>query len=224
MSSLIKLENINKVYQLRDQSFHVLKEINFSMHRGEFTAIVGMSGSGKTTLMNILGFLDKSTSGHYYFADQPISSLSDRELAYMRNAKVGFIFQSFFLLSKLNALQNVMLPLLYRNITHQQAEHIAISKLQQMHIGHLALHKPDQLSGGQQQRIAIARALVGNPEIILADEPTGALDSYTGDVIMELLLDLNQQENRSVIIITHDQGISRRCKRIVTIKDGYLYE
>lgn len=224
MSFLIELENINKFYQLHGQAFHALKNINFQLNRGELTGIMGMSGSGKSSLMNIIGFLDKITSGNYFFAGQSIACFSDRELAAIRNAKVGFIFQSFCLLPRLNALQNVMLPLIYRHMHREQAEMEAMSILRKIQIDHLALQKPGQLSGGQQQRIAIARALVGNPEIILADEPTGALDSYTGHAIMELLIHLNKQEKRSIIIITHDKEISHRCQRVVTMKDGYLFE
>lgn len=222
MSSLIKLDNITKTYQLGDNAFAALKGIDFELQQGEMTAIVGMSGSGKSTLMNIIGFLDHCTTGQYFFSGQDVSHLSDHELADIRNQKIGFVFQSFFLLARSNALQNVMLPLFYRGTPRAQAKDMAMNMLEKMGVGHLAHHRPNQLSGGQQQRVAIARALVGNPDVILADEPTGALDSDTGNEVMTLLADLNRKENRTVVIITHDKEVSRRCQRTVTIKDGRM--
>lgn len=224
LSFLIKLENVTKTYQLGGNAFHALQDINFQLKHGEMTAIVGVSGSGKSTLMNIIGFLDHCTSGHYFFAEQDVSHLSGRELANIRNKKIGFIFQSFFLLARITALQNVMLPLFYRGIPRKEAQEMALDMLAKVGIAHLATHKPQQLSGGQQQRVAIARALIGNPEIILADEPTGALDSQTGQEVMALLTDLHQREGRTIVIITHDKEISRQCERIVTIKDGRMME
>lgn len=222
MSSLIKLENITKVYPIGGNKLSALKGINFELQRGEMTAIVGMSGSGKSTLMNIIGFLDRITSGRYFFSGTDVSHLSEKELAAIRNSKIGFVFQSFFLLPRSNALQNVMLPLFYRGISRPLAEKMAMQMLEKMSIEQLARHRPNQLSGGQQQRVAIARALVGNPEVILADEPTGALDSKTGSEVMKLFYDLNRSEGRTIIIITHDKEISYRCQRIVTIKDGKI--
>ena len=220
MSYLVKLENISKTYHLSGNQINALQEVNFQLTRGEMTAIVGMSGSGKSTLMNIIGFLDRCTSGRYLFADQDVSNLTEKELANIRNQKIGFVFQSFFLLPRSNALQNVMLPLFYRGIAENLAEDMAMQMLDKVGIAQLAQHKPNQLSGGQQQRVAIARALVGNPEIILADEPTGALDSQTGNEVMELLTQLNREEKRTILLITHDKEISQRCERVVTIKDG----
>lgn len=222
MSYLIKLENVSKMYHLSGNQIHALKEVNFQLQPGEMTAIMGMSGSGKSTLMNIIGFLDHCTHGRYLFSGQDVSSLSENELAEIRNRKIGFIFQSFFLLPRSNALQNVMLPLFYRGISERDAHDMAIQMLDKVSVAHLAHHKPNQLSGGQQQRVAIARALVGNPEIILADEPTGALDSQTGNEVMELLIKLNREERRTILIITHDKEISERCSRVVTIKDGNI--
>lgn len=184
------------------------------------TAIVGRSGSGKTTLMNILGFLDTCTSGRYYFADKNVSILSDDELADIRNQRIGFVFQSFFLLPRKTVLQNIMLPLAYRGVSVSVAKEKSIAMLEKVGMRLLSDSYPNQLSGGQQQRVAIARALVGEPSIILADEPTGALDSQTSADIMQLLHTLNRDENRTILIITHDESISRQCERVITIKDG----
>lgn len=224
MSSLIQLKNITKTYHLGENIFQALKGIDFQLSRGEMTAIVGMSGSGKSTLMNIMGFLDHSTSGHYFFDGQDVSNLTEQELAVIRNTKIGFVFQSFFLLARSTALQNVMLPLFYRRTARSKAKELALAMLDKVGVAHLAGHLPNQLSGGQQQRVAIARALVGDPEVILADEPTGALDSQTGSEVMALFNELNEKEKRTIVIITHDKEVSRRCKRVVTIKDGKIAE
>lgn len=224
LSSLIKLENVHKTYARGEQQYHALKGIDFQLDRGEMTAIVGISGSGKSTLMNIMGFLDHCTSGRYLFLDQDVSRLTEEELATIRNQKIGFVFQSFFLLQRSTALENVMLPLFYRGIPREIAREKSIHMLEKMGVGHLMAHRPNQLSGGQQQRVAIARALVGDPEVILADEPTGALDSNTGNEVMELFTTLNRKEGRTIVIITHDKEISRRCQRTVTIKDGKMVE
>ncbi|TAK75278.1 MAG: ABC transporter ATP-binding protein [Gammaproteobacteria bacterium] len=224
MSSLIKLENVTKKYRLGENELLVLKDIHFQLDAGEMTAIVGMSGSGKSTLMNIMGFLDRCTEGRYFFAGDDVSSLPEHTLASIRNQKIGFVFQSFFLLPRSTALQNVMLPLFYRGTPHIEAEEAARQMLAKVGVAHLAHHKPHQLSGGQQQRVAIARALVGHPDVILADEPTGALDSQTGHEVMELFAELNRKEGRTIVIITHDKEISRRCQRVVAIKDGSIVE
>ncbi|WP_148340355.1 ABC transporter ATP-binding protein [Aquicella siphonis] len=219
---MIKLDNVTKVYHLGANTFSALKGVDFELQRGEMTAIVGVSGSGKSTLMNIIGFLDHCTTGRYFFSGQDVSHLSEEELAVIRNTKIGFVFQSFFLLARSNALQNVMLPLFYRGTPREQAREMAMHMLEKIGVAHLAHHRPNQLSGGQQQRVAIARALVGNPEVILADEPTGALDSQTGNEVMQLFTDLNDREGRTIVIITHDSDISRRCQRTVMIKDGRM--
>lgn len=224
MSSLIKLENVTKCYQLGGNAFYALKGIFFQLEHGEMVAVMGVSGSGKSTFMNIVGFLDRCTSGHYFFNQGDVSHLSESELAHIRNTKIGFVFQSFFLLARSNALQNVMLPLFYRGISRLQAKEKAMYMLEKVGVAHLAYHRPNQLSGGQQQRVAIARALVCDPEVILADEPTGALDTQTGNEVMELFANLNRKEGRTIVIITHDKEISSRCKRIVTIKDGIMME
>lgn len=222
MSSLVSLQNVTKVYRTDHSEYHALKGINFELQRGEMVAVVGASGSGKSTLMNIVGFLDHCTTGNYLFSNHNVSHLSDIELSIIRNQKIGFVFQAFFLLPRMTALQNVMLPLYYR----EEAKDIAIKKslamLEKVGMQAFAHHKPNQLSGGQQQRVAIARALVNDPEIILADEPTGALDSKTGDEVMDFFLHLNKQENRTIVIITHDKEVSDLCQRVVTLKDGMI--
>lgn len=220
MPYLLKLENICKTYLLGDHRIQALKNIDLAIRRAEMTAIIGASGSGKSTLMNILGFLDSADSGHYYFSGRDVSSLSEDETAKIRNQHIGFVFQSFFLLPRMNALQNVMLPLFYRGLDRQESEAKAMAMLDKVSVAHLAKHKPQQLSGGQQQRVAIARALVTDPELILADEPTGALDTQTGNEVMELFNKLNRQEGRTIVIITHDMNVSQRCERVVKIKDG----
>lgn len=222
--SLVRLENIRKIYELGDNQVEALKGVSLEIASGEMTAIVGVSGSGKSTLMNIIGFLDRCSSGNYFFADQNVSSLEDDALANIRNRKIGFVFQSFFLLPRFDALHNVMLPLTYRGISRLTAAELALQMLDKVGVAHLSKHKPNQLSGGQQQRVAIARALVTNPDLILADEPTGALDSKTGNDVMALFSELNRQEGRTIVIITHDKEVSSRCRRVVTIKDGLMTE
>lgn len=213
---------MTKSYRVGETILTALNGIHFQLQRGEMTAIMGPSGSGKSTLMNIIGFLDRCTTGDYFFLGQNVSQLSEQKLADIRNQKIGFVFQSFFLLPRATALQNVLLPLFYRGIARIEATTLAMNMLERVHIAHVAHHYPNQLSGGQQQRVAIARALVGNPDIILADEPTGALDSQTGNDIMTLLTELNNKEKRSIVIITHDKNISHRCQRVVMINDGRL--
>lgn len=220
MSFLINLNKVTKVYRSDNNEFHALKGVDFSLDRGEMVAIIGTSGSGKSTLMNIIGFLDHCTTGKYFFANQDVSCLKDKELSLIRNQKMGFVFQSFFLLPRLTVLQNVMLPLFYRGEKKEKSHQKSLNMLQKVGMEKFAAHKPNQLSGGQQQRVAIARALVNDPDIILADEPTGSLDSKTGHDIMDLFIKLNQNEKRTLVIVTHDPKISQLCQRIVTIKDG----
>lgn len=222
MSSLIKLEHVSKTYHMGQNTVSALRDASLEIMRGEMTAIVGTSGSGKSTLMNIIGFLDRPTSGRYLFNGTDVSSLMEDHLADIRNQEIGFVFQSFFLLPRLTALQNVVLPLFYRGVAQDEANRLGREMLAKVGVDHLADNRPNQLSGGQQQRVAIARALVGDPKVILADEPTGALDTDTGNEVMQLFTDLNRKEGRTIVIITHDKDISRRCERVVTIKDGML--
>lgn len=224
MSSLIKLEHVSKTYHMGQNTVSALRDASLEIMRGEMTAIVGTSGSGKSTLMNIIGFLDRPTSGRYLFNGTDVSSLTEDQLADIRNQEIGFVFQSFFLLPRLTALQNVVLPLFYRGVSPEESNRLGCEMLAKVGVGHLADNRPNQLSGGQQQRVAIARALVGDPKVILADEPTGALDTDTGNEVMQLFTDLNRKEGRTIVIITHDKDISRRCERVVTIKDGMLLQ
>ena len=220
---MIELKNISKSYTLGEQKLKVLDKINFKVEKGEFVSIIGPSGSGKSTMMNILGLLDVADKGEYLLDDISIKDANDSVLADIRNKKIGFIFQSFNLLSKMNALENVQVPLMYRGMNKKESQSRAYEYLAKVGLKGREKHMPSQLSGGQQQRVAIARALIGNPEIILADEPTGALDSKTGNEVMELLQKLNQ-EGQTIILITHDISIANRAKRIVKMMDGKLEE
>ena len=206
-----------------DEKIKAIDNINFKVEKGEFVAIIGPSGSGKSTLMNILGLLDIPDSGQYLLDNMEVNKLSDNKLAMLRNRKIGFIFQNFNLLQKLNALENVKIPLIYQGLSNKEANKLAYKFLDEVGLKGRAKHLPTQLSGGQQQRVAIARALVGNPEIILADEPTGALDSKTSIEIMNMLKNLNQN-GQTIILITHDISVAKKAKRIVKISDGKLYE
>lgn len=222
MQPLIKLEKVSRIYQHSNLNVAALKEVTLSIEKGERIAIIGASGSGKSTLMNIIGLLDKPTSGRYFFEGISVDQLTSNEIALYRGRKIGFVFQSFFLLPRLNAIENVMLPLLYQEIETKIANEKAREMLDLLQMSKLAHHKPSELSGGQMQRVAIARALIANPEIVLADEPTGALDSATGNEVMKLLIKLNEEAGRTLLIITHDQAISQQCKRIIAIKDGCI--
>lgn len=220
LSSLVKIQNITKSYRAGDSEFQVLKGVDFQLNQSEMVAIMGASGSGKSTLMNIIGFLDRCSAGKYYFSNEDVSHLQDEDLAEIRNRKIGFVFQSFFLLPRLNVMQNVMLPLFYRGEETEVAREKSIKVLAKVGMDKFSDRKPNQLSGGQQQRVAIARALVGDPDVILADEPTGALDSTTGKEVMDLFLHLNQDEKRTIVIVTHDANVSRQCQRTVMLRDG----
>jgi len=222
LSLLIELKNITKIYQQGPRQTLVLKGIDFALKSGELLGLIGASGSGKSTLMHILGFLDQATSGTYLFQNEEVSALTDEALAAIRNKKIGFVFQSFFLLPRLTLLQNVLLPLFYRNENKKIATQKAMHLLKKVGMDTFYLHKPNELSGGQQQRVAIARALVGDPDVIFADEPTGSLDSETSKEVMALFLRLNQEEKRSIVLITHDQAISRQCHRVVRLRDGMV--
>lgn len=220
---MIELKNISKTYNLGEQELKVLDNINFKVQKGEFVSIIGPSGSGKSTMMNILGLLDVADTGEYLLDDISIKEANDSLLADIRNKKIGFIFQSFNLLPKMNALENVQVPLMYRGISKKESQKRAYEILEKVGLKGRERHMPSQLSGGQQQRVAIARALIGEPEIILADEPTGALDSKTGNEVMELLQNLNK-EGQTIILITHDISIANRANRIVKMMDGKLEE
>ena len=220
---MIKIENLKKSYFLGDEEIKAINDVTLNVEKGEYLAIVGPSGSGKSTLMNIIGLLDVADSGKYILDGLDISHANEDRLAKIRNEKIGFIFQSFNLLSKLDALENVMVPLIYKGYTEDRASKKAYELLESVGLKGREKHRPNQLSGGQQQRVAIARALACNPEIILADEPTGALDSKTGVDIMNELEKLNQS-GQTIILITHDINIASRAKRIVRISDGKLYE
>jgi putative ABC transport system ATP-binding protein len=217
---LIKLDNIVKKYSIGETEVTVLHGISLDIYRGEMLAIMGASGSGKSTTMNIIGLLDKPSSGRYLLDGKDVSILTDEQMAEIRNTSIGFVFQQFFLLPRLTAEQNIALPLSYCNLAKHEIKHRVKAMLKRVGMSDRAMHRPNELSGGQQQRIAIARALVTNPKVILADEPTGALDSKTSMDVMSLLHDLNQNENRTIIIVTHDDEVASQCQRNVLISDG----
>ena len=218
---IIKTDNLKRLFQVGSETVEALKGINLSIDSGEFVSIMGPSGSGKTTLMNIIGCLDTPTHGTYYLNNQLVNKLDDDELALIRNKEIGFVFQSFHLLAKTSALNNVMLPLKYAGVKESEAEDRAINVLDKVGLLNRVSHAPSELSGGQQQRVAIARALVNNPSIIFADEPTGNLDSQTGDDVMNLFKELNSQ-GQTIILITHEEDLARQSKRIINIKDGLI--
>ncbi len=221
---MIELRNIYKTYEIGNEEIHALDGINLRIEAGELLSIMGPSGSGKTTLMHILGLLDQPTSGEYFLDGEPTSHFSSDKLASLRNHFIGFVFQSFFLLPRLDATSNVELPLLYRGTPKAERREKAMDCLRKVEMEDYSRHKPTQLSGGQQQRVAIARALVGDPAIIMADEPTGQLDSKVGAEVMNLLINLNRNSDTTVIIVTHDLNIANQCKRIIKIRDGKIEE
>ena len=221
MTKLIELKGINKTYKNGDQELRVLKDIDLEVEKGEFVAIMGPSGSGKSTLMNVIGLLDRPTSGDYFLDGQEVGNLSEKKLAHVRNEQIGFVFQQFFLLSKLNAFQNVELPLIYAGVHPAKRKEIAEQYLEKVELGSRMHHLPSELSGGQKQRVAIARALVNRPAIVLADEPTGALDTKTGEQIMDLLSKLNQ-EGKTIIMVTHEPEIAAFANRRIVIRDGVI--
>lgn len=220
---LIRVQNMQHSYTMAGESMAILKGLTFNIDYGEFVAIIGPSGSGKSTLMNMLGCLDVANEGDYFLDGQEIRKLSDNKLAQIRNEKIGFIFQNFNLLPKLSAVENVELPLIYRGMSHRERREVARNALVRVGLESRIDHRPSELSGGQQQRVAIARALAGTPPILLADEPTGALDSKTGKEVLEMIKALNEQ-GHTIILITHDLEIAEQAKRIIRIQDGDLVE
>jgi putative ABC transport system ATP-binding protein len=218
---MIELRDISKNYRMGEMEICALCGVDLAVRKGELIAIMGPSGSGKSTLMNVLGCLDRPTTGTYQFESREISAMTDDELAHVRNAKIGFVFQSFNLLPRFSALKNVEMPLIYSGIPASGRRERAMPVLEQVGLGDRMEHKPTELSGGQQQRVAIARALVNNPPLLLADEPTGNLDSRSGEEILNLLVGLNDK-GVTIMIVTHDHDVAARCKRIINLKDGRI--
>ena len=218
---MIETTDLTKEYQVGSQSVKALKGINLSVDKGEFISIMGPSGSGKTTLMNIIGCLDTPTNGSYFLNNKSVSELSDDELAHIRNDEIGFVFQSFHLLARNSALDNVMLPLKYAGTSKKDAIKRSEDALHKVGLSDRSTHSPSELSGGQQQRVAIARALVNKPSILFADEPTGNLDSKTGDDVMNLFKELNDA-GQTIILITHEDSVAKQSNRIITIMDGLI--
>ena len=221
---MLRLVDIGKSFRLGTLSVEVLRGVNLEVAEGDLLSIMGASGSGKSTLLNIIGLLGKPTAGSYFVNGRDVLSMNDDTLSSFRNASIGFVFQSFNLLDRLTALENVGVPLVYRGLGRESIRSRARTMLEKVGMGDRLGHTPDQLSGGQKQRVAIARALVGGPSVVLADEPTGALDSDTANEVMDLLIQLNVEERVTILIITHDAAIARRCTRQSTIGDGVLRE
>ncbi len=221
--AMLLLENVTKLYKMGEQYIRALDGVSMKIDRGEYLAIMGPSGSGKSTMMNILGFLDMPDKGKYIFDGKDMTNMSESELAYVRNKRVGFVFQTFNLLPRETALENVELPLIYSGDSRSIRIKKAMQALELVQLSSRIYHRPNELSGGERQRVAIARALVNNPDIILADEPTGNLDSKTGEEIMKVFEKLHEQ-GRTVIIVTHDAGIAAKAKRVIKLRDGKIIE
>lgn len=220
---MITMRNINKGYVLGEETLSILKDITFSVEKGEYVAILGPSGSGKTTLMNIIGCMDVMDSGEYYLDNMAIHETDEKNLTEVRNEKIGFIFQNYQLIPTYNVIQNITIPLLMRGMTHQEAEQECMETIKLLGLDHRIGHRPSELSGGQKQRVSIARALVGKPAILLADEPTGALDQGSGKEVLRLFQELNEMGN-TIVMITHDLNVAQSAKRLVRIIDGKLFE
>lgn len=222
--ALIELNNISRIYRLGSEDVVALKNINLKIEKGELLSIIGPSGSGKSTLMHILGCLESPTSGDYLFDGVNIKNLDDARLAYMRNRRIGFVFQNFNLLPQFDVLQNVALPLLYGGIAAEQRERMALDALKGSNLTHRNRHRPSELSGGERQRVAIARAIVNHPDLILADEPTGNLDQKVGREIISLFQSLNREKGVTIVIVTHDMNVAAVARRIVRLLDGRIIE
>ena len=218
---MIEIEELNKSYPIGNSSLHVLKGIDLKIKEGELVAIMGSSGSGKSTLLNIIGMLDNYDSGSYKLDNVPIKDLDETKAAKYRNKLLGFVFQSFNLINYKTALENIALPLYYQGISRNERQKVAIEYLKKVGLADWAEHLPSELSGGQKQRIAIARALASQPKVLLADEPTGALDSTTSEEVMDLIKQINN-EGKTILVVTHEQDIANMCKRIITLKDGII--
>ncbi len=221
-NNLIQLEKIIKIYKIGDIQVNALAGVSYAIKQGDFIAIMGPSGSGKSTLMNIIGCLDRPTEGKYILDGEEVSTLDKNKLAGIRNKKIGFVFQTFNLLSRTTALENTELPLLYSNIPSKNARDMAYKALSSVGLGGRELHRTNQLSGGEQQRVAIARSLVNNPPLLLADEPTGNLDSKTGKEIIEIFKKLNEEKGITIVLVTHDPGVAQAAHRRIYLRDGQI--
>jgi putative ABC transport system ATP-binding protein len=219
---IIDIRNVWKIYSMDEVKVNALRGLNLKVKKGEFLGILGKSGSGKSTAMNMIGSLDTPTKGEVYLDGVNISNLTESQLAQLRGKKIGFIFQTFNLIPSLTTLQNVMLPMMFQNISPEKREKIAMEILDRLGMSHRLHHTPAKLSGGERQRVAIARALVNNPEVVLADEPTGNLDSKTGKEVVEILNDLHEKDKKTIIIVTHDEALVKVCDRICYLKDGEI--
>lgn len=223
MSTMIWMEHVHKTYRMGETDVPILNDINLTIEEGDYVAIMGASGSGKSTLMNIMGCLDRPTSGHYMLEGHLLNTLSNDQLAYIRNQRIGFVFQQFNLLSRMTALDNVMLPMVYAGVSKAKQRQRARDALVQVGLSDRLLNRPSQLSGGQQQRVAIARALVNRPALVLADEPTGALDTQTSQEVMNLLTELNHQ-GITIILVTHEPDVAARAHRLINMRDGQMVD